>query len=115
MSLLFERAAAALEREELVVSDARQALSRTPTGADLHAAIESDVVDDVDAGEGEVGIGGVAVAPFTGGATPRAVSADSPSATAEGAGAGECMFGRHRGRLRAPSDTAPLLPGARRA
>lgn len=105
MSLLFDGATAALEGQELVVPDAGQPLSRTPARADLHATVESDVVHDVDTGEGEVGIGGVADAPSAGDAAPRALRAYSPCASAERAGAGEKLIRRHGGRLRGPSDT----------
>ncbi|MDF2580839.1 MAG: hypothetical protein K0S49_2418, partial [Microbacterium sp.] len=46
--LLFERPAAALEREELVVPDRGQPLTRPLARADLHACAESQVVDDGD-------------------------------------------------------------------
>lgn len=87
MSLLFDGATAALEGQELVVPDAGQPLSRTPARADLHATVESDVVDDVDTGR-EVGIGGVADAPSAGDAAPRALRAYSrvPPQSAQGPG-----------------------------
>lgn len=104
MPLLFDGPPASFEGQELVVADARQALPRAPTGADLHAFVETDVVDDVDAGERKVGIGGVAVAPAACGTRPVTASADALHTSTEGAGAREGAFRRHGGRLRAPSD-----------
>lgn len=115
MSLLLERASAPLEGEEFLVPDAREPLPWASARAYLHPAVEADVVDDVDAGERKVGIGSITVAPTAGGAAPGAFTAGSSSTSAEGAGTGKVVFRRHHGRLRAASDTPPLLPGARHA
>ncbi len=114
VSLLLDRASASLEGEELVVSDARQPLSRSSARADLHPTVETDVVDDVDTGEREIGVGDVPVTPSAGGAAPGVVTAGTDRSSAEGARARESLFLRHRGRLRAPSDTC-LFCGARRS
>lgn len=70
MPLLFDAPAAALEGEELIMADAREPLPWTHARADLHPAIESQVVDDIDAGERQVGIRHIPVTPTARRAVP---------------------------------------------
>lgn len=84
--------------------DRGQPLPGSSAGADLHALVEADVVDDIDAGEGKVGVGCITVAPTASCADPHPIGVDALNTPAEGAGAREGAF-RHECRLRATSDT----------
>ncbi len=70
MALLLDGPASELEREQLIMADAGEPLPWTHTRAYLHPTVESQVVDDVDAGERQVGIRNVAVTPAAHGAVP---------------------------------------------
>jgi hypothetical protein len=70
MPLLFDPPVAAFEGEELIMADAGETLPRTHARADLHPAIESQVVDDIDAGERQVGIRHIPVTPAARRAVP---------------------------------------------
>jgi hypothetical protein len=107
VTLLLDRSTAAFEGEELVVPDRDQPLPGPSAGADLHALVEADVVDHIDAGERKVGVGCVTVAPIARCADPHPIGVDALNTPAEGAGAREGAF-RHECRLRAASDT--VLP-----
>lgn len=93
VALLLDSSPSALEGEELFMPDVRQSLPRTAARADLHAAVEADVVDDIDPGERQVGIGSVTVPPAAGAAAQGAVSADTSRVPAEGARTRQCEFG----------------------
>lgn len=109
VTLLLDRSTAAFEGEELVVPDRGQPLPGASACADLHALVEAEVVDDIDAGERKVRVGCVPVAPTARRADPHSVDADALNAPAEGAGAREGAF-RHDCRVRATSDTIVPSP-----
>ncbi len=88
MPLLFDGPVAALKGEELIMADAGEPLPWTHARADLDPAIESQVVDDIDAGERQVGIGHIPVTPAARRAVPRSTQPLPPSAAAQRARAG---------------------------
>lgn len=66
-----EPAVAPFEREEIVVPDRPEPLSRVRSGADLHAVVEPEIVDDVDARGRQLPVDELAVHPFAHCAEPR--------------------------------------------
>lgn len=110
--LLLDGSAAALEGQELLVADARQPLTRAPARSDLHAAVVSQVVDDVDSWQREVAVGDVSVAPAAGSADPGIVHACAGAAPAEVAGTGKAFVRRHSSTLRPSTDTTDGVSNA---
>ncbi len=70
MALLFDGPVAAFEGQEFIMADAGEPLPRTHARADLHPTVESQVIDDIDAGERQVSIRHIAVTPAARGACP---------------------------------------------
>src|SRR5690606_13861277 len=91
----FDDPITALEREKLLMPDAGESLARSPTGTDLHAAVVAQIVDDVDAREGKVGIRHIPVAPGAIGARPSTVEAFPTGAATEVTWTGEVFGFRH--------------------
>ncbi len=106
--LLLHVAPAALEGQELLVSDGGQPLSRTPAGSDLHPAVVAEVVDDVDPGERQIGVGGVAVSPSAVCAVRTFVEACAENRSAQRARAGQEIVASHSVTIGAVSDIIVL-------
>ncbi|WP_193754908.1 hypothetical protein [Microbacterium testaceum] len=81
----FELPVAALEREQLIVPDRVQSLSRLGGRADLDPVFETEVVHDVDAWGGELIIHRITDTPFAHGAEPSARPPDTEPGAAEAA------------------------------
>lgn len=103
MPALLDLSSSALERQQLMMEDARQSSSRLAAGSDLHPSIEPEVVHDLDAGERKTAVRNVAEPPAARGADPRLADSRTRKAAAQPARCGEDIA-----RLHTTDDTRGL-------
>lgn len=108
-------AIARLEGEEFVVFDRGEALAGACRGSDFDALVKAQVVDDLDAGEGDAGIDRVAHAPAADAAAYAAAVAHAGRRPAQKARALKLDGGhdsRYRGAPTSPDSTVLLRSSA---